>query len=649
MSPGAKWHCVLGRVVGWMKPIARSLREILPAWICLAAYLWALEFQSVYRADFTPFLDGLADCVSILWTLLVWATAVCALIALSTLGRAPAAVRRASDFICRVGCILVSGFFLKRWLDGWLPAEPERIVICWILLIVFTPLYFWVRQRRRGAASAAPDSLIPTWRDSYHYVTLPMIIVISAAVGVKIAASTYLNQKRAANAGVARVEGGGEVRNVIVIISDSLRAQSISAYAQRGHATPFLDGFANASSVYMSTHSNSTTTAPSLLSLLAGRSPITHGRLNRDLPPPTGVRNIFQILREHGYTTAAVTSNSDAAIVTLGLAGVLAVPEVMNFQLSPFSWLRDWGVYPTPIGERMYRDLAAWLPFLGFPRRTSIYGDVDDTLDRAWDLIARLPHPFFLVIHIHEPHGPHALSATFKSIQIPSAELVNAPRLEFYAHYAAVFQPLVDAYRVAYEASVRRVDAGLEKLFADLKQNAWFDNSLIIFTADHGESFERGYFYHGEELYENSTRVPLMIRFPRQREGKRIVGFTQTLDIAPTILQVLNVAVPAWMEGQPLAQNTPPEKRATVATNYRRPDGKASYPLPTKLAVWWEPYKLILTCAGGTTELYDLKNDPQEQSNLAETHQIVVDEMKHQLRSLLAKQSHEPRLLCPNI
>ena len=78
------------------------------------------------------------------------------------------------------------------------------------------------------------------------------------------------------------------------------------------------------------------------------------------------------------------------------------------------------------------------------------------------------------------------------------------------------------------------------------------NNTLVILTADHGESFERGYFLHGEDLSEQSTHVPFLIRYPGQKKGERIGGLTQSTDIAPTILNVVGVPKPDWMEGQAL-------------------------------------------------------------------------------------------------
>jgi len=168
-------------------------------------------------------------------------------------------------------------------------------------------------------------------------------------------------------------------------------------------------------------------------------------------------------------------------------------------------------------------------------------------------------------------------------------------------------------------------------------------------TGDHGESFERGYLNHGEELYENSTHVPLPIRYPGQQDGKREPGLVQSLDIAPTILRTAKLPVPSWMEGQPLLPGTPPAERSAVAVNYKRRSEGVSYPLPTKLALWWRQYKLIASCDVGQSFVYDLTSDPNEQIDIAKQNPALTVELKRRLKAQLAKQPSKVRFSCQNL
>jgi arylsulfatase A-like enzyme len=264
--------------------------------------------------------------------------------------------------------------------------------------------------------------------------------------------------------------------------------------------------------------------------------------------------------------------------------------------------------------------------------------------------IERLPQPFFLFIHLHQPHYPYAppIPSWYRRFvsQFQGNELHN---LKLYAPYPASSQPQVDRYKVEYQASIQRVDAALGKFLRSLDTQSWYSKALLIVTADHGESFERGYLNHGEELYENSTHVPLLIRYPDRQDGNREPGLVQSLDIAPTILRAVKLPVPKWMEGQPLLPVSRPVERSAVAVNYKMPSEDIIYPLPTKLAVWWRQYKLIASCDVGQSFVYDLASDPQEQTDIGKQNPALTVELKRRLKAQLAKQPRKVQLKCQNI
>jgi arylsulfatase A-like enzyme len=300
----------------------------------------------------------------------------------------------------------------------------------------------------------------------------------------------------------------------------------------------------------------------------------------------------------------------------------------------------------------MYQELRLLFPWLGFPERTLPDGNINDTLERARLMIADARGPFFLFIHIHEPHESNTMSSWAMLARQLWSQIVEKKEFELepYKRYDPSLQPEVDSYKAEYEAAVRVVDKGLGQFFDDLRRQSWFDDSLVILTADHGDSFERGYLYHGAELYENSTWVPLVIRFPRQKSGARVSGLTQTVDIAPTILQSVGVPIADWMDGQALEPSSSPAQVATIALNYEHPGNSIRDALPiTKLAIWWSHFKLIAGCNNPSSELYDLANDPAEQVNLAERERETVQDLKSRLGQQLAKQSGPLKLSCANL
>jgi arylsulfatase A-like enzyme len=140
---------------------------------------------------------------------------------------------------------------------------------------------------------------------------------------------------------------------------------------------------------------------------------------------------------------------------------------------------------------------------------------------------------------------------------------------------------------------------------------------------------------HGEDLYETSTHVPLVIRFPGQQQGARIRGLVQSTDIAPTILSVAGISVPAWMDGRPLRPSEAPKPAQTVTINFKDPVGQQIFSLPTKLAIWSKDYKMIVTCDSPGIELYNLAEDPQEHLDLSNQKLGLVNELTQELRSRL--------------
>jgi arylsulfatase A-like enzyme len=479
---------------------------------------------------------------------------------------------------------------------------------------------------------------------------LPIFIASVAVLGIKIA-DTFSARQEVAAAPSESAKPNQHAPNVIVIVADSLRAQSLSLYSPKGVVTPMIDQFGKVSSVYLDTHANATMTIPSLTALLTGKHSLHQARLSRELPAYPSDQNLLQILRSHGYTTAAVTSSLEATLHSLGFSAALSQPESFAFRFLTLSWLRDLGIYPTFLGGRMYQDLRLLFPWLGFPKRTSTYGHLNDTLEQTTTMITGARRPFFLFIHIHEPHESKvmpSLSMLARKLRSQFVDKRNT-ELEIYKHYDSALQPEVDSYKAEYEASVRTVDAALGDFFGFLRRQPWFDEALIIITGDHGDSFERGYLYHGEELYENSTWVPLVIRFPGQKSGARVSGLTQTIDIAPTILKTLGVTIPDWMDGQALDRESSPAEVATIALNYKHPDSKVNYVLPTKLAIWWHRFKLIAACNDGWLELYDLANDPDERVNLAERERETVKDLQTMLIQQLAKQPGPIKLSCANL
>ena len=635
-----------------MTTALRLYGNLLRPWLTVAVYLWSLQLIADFAInDPEPILDRLADCGAILWTLAFWlalAAVVLWLIA-PAVGRPRLVVWNARG--AKVMLVAITALAFVRWLLNWanLLGNPDIVFFSLVLLIL--GLGVWACRQRRAAN--ADESNLPSLDEIWLFFTLPTLIITAMILAITVGRHLQgLNANRAEHRSIINSQSQSPKSrrppNVVLIVADALRAQSMSLYGYLRRTTPFLEEFADRSSVYTQTYTSSTSTRTSLTSILTGKHPFSHGRLTKFLPTYDKPENLLRQLRDHGYTTAAITSNSDATFYVLGLRHELVYGEYPNFRRLTLSWLRDNGVYPTSPGNRMYDELTQFLPFLGFPEKTLGYGPADDTFTVASDVLTNLPEPFFLFIHVHEPHNPYETPPPFrgKYAKLDYDEVNKKISSDYYSRYKPELQPFVDAHRDHYEEAIEYLDFEIAKFVNRLKESRKTSNSLLIITGDHGESFERGFLNHGEDLYESSIHVPLIIQFPGQEVGYRSPAPVQSIDIAPTILYAAGIAVPGWMDGIALTARQGPLERERVVLNYKDPVGHSIYDLPTKLAIGRTEFKLIISCGAGRAELYDLGHDSSESKDLSTKQTVLVKELWGKLKNYLKTQRGERKMVC---
>jgi choline-sulfatase len=182
----------------------------------------------------------------------------------------------------------------------------------------------------------------------------------------------------------------------------------------------------------------------------------------------------------------------------------------------------------------------------------------------------------------------------------------------------------------AYSAAISSVDGAVGKLVSALRVQKLFDDAIIIVTADHGESLgAHGEETHGIFLYDETVRVPLLLKRPQQQlAGKRVTARVRALDIAPTVLESAGIPVPSQMQGQSLLRIA----KATTNTDlpvYSRSD------FPQQAFGWsaiesWRSGKYLYVRAP-KPELYDLSADPGAVHNLSQTSKAILQTLASQL------------------
>lgn len=620
--------------------------EILRPWVCVVVYLWGLELQASYGADHERVLDSLADASLILWTLLFWSGALCVPLSIGAFIRGGRNLVPSNIILCKAILVVITGAFLLRWLY-MVGFDPIFVALLSSnLLLLFWSFWRHVRANRNTKL------VLPTLEDCFYFGALPIVgLSFVILCGMVITRDRDMPSRAETKLLLQRPQGNGTSHkepNIILVVADALRAQSMSVYGHNKRTTPFLETFGTYSDVYLSMHANSTTTQTSVTTIISGKHVFSHGRMSREFPPYDDRENLLALLRDKGYYTAAVTSNLEAAEVFDSLAPYLSRPQSYRFNFLSLGWVRSFGVPMTALGGRMYKNLSRIFPILGYPDATSSFGYANDSFRVARSILPQLPEPFFLFIHIHEPHDPHYAPLPSSGRRQNTNELQLPRKLPqyVYRHYPITWQPVAQVLKARYEESISFMDSEL-KSFVEFVYDAPSSNNLLfIFTADHGESFERGYINHGDELYESSTWIPLIVRFPKQREGRKISTAVQSADLAPTIVNTLGEPVPSWMNGRPLMPHKQPKPTDTIAVNFKHPSSGLHYPLPTKLAIWSGEYKLIVSCAGEKAELYYLAEDPQELVDISSKERQMVDKLKHRLRLAASIQATQPRLDC---
>lgn len=237
---------------------------------------------------------------------------------------------------------------------------------------------------------------------------------------------------------------------------------------------------------------------------------------------------------------------------------------------------------------------------------------------RSWD------RPFFLTVHFMDVHYPFYVyskdpgnwsNRSAPETFVPYYEVLRAAQSRPNPPFAdlSLGSAKIDDFRNRYFGAIQVVDARVGELLALLKDRGIWDDSLVIITADHGEEFfEHSYFSHGSSLYQESIRVPLLVKWPHQKPAgsRTIAAPVSSLQLAPTILAV--GAVPERLD-EHLAPLSRTGREEGFAFSELKNQGTVIYS-----ATSGRYKRLHSTAPDDRTrdELYDLLVDPREQHDL---------------------------------
>ena len=437
-------------------------------------------------------------------------------------------------------------------------------------------------------------------------------------------------------------------QNVVFIIADDLNTE-VDCYGSRNTTTPNINRLARKGVVFGQNHCQFPLCQPSRASLLSGRRPDTTGVYT--LKTPTRVRmkdTIFlpEFFRRNGYYTAhagKVYHTGDAAE-------------------DPRSWdeeFREFGKTPPP--EAIIRKVKG-----NGPKGHTFEWDVLNCSDAQMpdgimahkavsyiEKAVRMNKPFFVGAGFRRPHAPYAAPKPYfdrhpwQNTSLPDSPPGQfAKLLKAAINYAPPDKPLTEEqvreFRAAYFSCVDFVDAQVGVVLDALDRLDLWKNTVVVFCADHGYHLgDHGGLWHKLSLFENGTRVPLIVYAPDQAaNGYTCSRLTESVDIYPTLTELCGFDAPSGLEGTsvvPLLRNPARKWKRGAFCIVGRGEELAEAPeniLFFGRTVRTEQWRFTEWDGGKQgEELYDHQADPGELNNLARTsaHAGTVK----RLRSLL--------------
>lgn len=428
--------------------------------------------------------------------------------------------------------------------------------------------------------------------------------------------------------------GGKKTKGIILISADTLRADHLRCYGYHRPTSPNIDSLAEDGVLFADTYSSSPWTLPAHVSLFSGLSGASHQVYGARDRIDSSVTMPAEILRDNAFVCQAITGG--------------------GFVSPLFGFSRGFDVYKEGDGARDYRNSAEM-----------VFRTAANWIEQVKD------KNYFLFLHTYQTHSPYACPSPYDTMFLEE----GAPwhELDIDRHLGgkqAMFRELPESERRniigLYDGEIRYLDEHLVgPLVEKLKSLDLYDRTMIVFAGDHGEEFfEHGAWTHGSHLYDESLKVPLIIKLPGSNfRGKKVESIVGLVDIMPTILEVMDIEAPRLnIDGRslvPVIKGREKEDRTFLADTcwlMMERCGEKGIPegepvLPHRVAMNRGRNKLILSRALGPdekqyyvplppevpAELFNLEKDPFERVNVVSHNQSPANEISGKIRGIFAQ------------
>ena len=442
--------------------------------------------------------------------------------------------------------------------------------------------------------------------------------------------------------------------NVLLIIADDLNCD-LGAYGNLVVKTPNIDRLAKRGILFKNAHNQYPLCGPSRASFMTGmytnQTKITRNNMNLRNSVPD-VITMGQRFRQHGYQSVRIGKmfhyDNPSAIGTSGNDDIYSWDQTVN----PYGSDKIEEYKINTLSPRKYGGTLSWLAADGKDEEQTDGIAASEAIKKL-DYFAQIDTPFFLAVGFFRPHTPFV--APKKYFDLYDREKIEIPEIDS-DYLATLPDPAVKSIRAqknqlnlekecaqeikeAYYATISFVDAQVGRILDHLEATGLDKNTVIVFTSDHGYHLGEHGHWQKQTLFENATRIPLIISTPNlEKKGLKSMSPVELIDLYPTLMDLTNIKTPKHVVGKsldPIIKNVNASVRGSSLTRW-----KNGYSIKTKR------YRLTKWGSNGELgyELYDHKNDKNELINLSsnQDYNAVMDSLKLVIEQRIADASIKP-------
>jgi len=367
--------------------------------------------------------------------------------------------------------------------------------------------------------------------------------------------------------------------NIILIVIDATRADHLECYGYARSTAPNICGFAEEGVKFNNMFATTPSTKTSVGSLFTSLYPGQHHAINNTDMLSDNLNTLMEVIKSNNYSTYAVNSN-------VGISSRYEYNQGADL----------------------------WIDVLDNNSAENVNKVVFDILEQ------KDKQPFFMYIHYVDPHDPYLALEPYSHFFNGDYEgevTGNLSKLCYKCNNLSLIcnkcnkDEIIQQLSLYYDNEIAYVDHEIGELLKRLKDVGVYNNTIIVITADHGELFmEHGYLRHSNGLYSEVINVPLIIRDPRKENNISVSTYVSTIDIFPTIIDLVGVETNSNIMGESVFDVNDKPNRDIFLDNDR------SQTINPQIGVISEGHKLIKDLETGEYTLFDIEGDPQERNNI---------------------------------